>query len=203
MQEGSKTEAEDRVSKDLLMDIIRAGAQQLIAQALKVEVTELLATYADQRDEQGHARVVLSGHHPERDIQTGMGPVTVRVPKVRSRQGDPVRLCKLPHIEDSQFVELSGKMPQEVLMKRTRFSESQIVAILKQADAGIKIKDLCRQHGISDATYYNWKAKYGGLEASDLKRLKEMEGELSKLKRMYADLALENRALKDLIEKKL
>ena len=88
-------------------------------------------------------------------------------------------------------------------MKRTRFSESQIVAILKQADAGIKIKDLCRQHGISDATYYNWKAKYGGLEASDLKRLKEMEGELSKLKRMYADLALENRALKDLIEKKL
>ncbi|MCW5784636.1 MAG: IS256 family transposase [Nitrospirales bacterium] len=91
MQEGSKTEAEDRVSKDSLMDIIRAGAQQLIAQALKVEVTELLATYADQRDEQGHARVVLSGHHPERDIQTGMGPVTVRVPKVRSRQGDPVR----------------------------------------------------------------------------------------------------------------
>ena len=60
MQEGSKTEAEDRVSKDLLMDIIRAGAQQLIAQALKVEVTELLVTYADQRDEQGHARVVLT-----------------------------------------------------------------------------------------------------------------------------------------------
>jgi putative transposase len=88
-------------------------------------------------------------------------------------------------------------------MKRTRFSESQIVAILKEADAGIKIKDLCREHGISDATYYNWKAKYGGLEASDLKRLKEMEGELSKLKRMYADLALENRALKDLIKKKL
>ena len=88
-------------------------------------------------------------------------------------------------------------------MKRTRFSESQIVAILKQGDAGIKVKDLCREHGISDATYYNWKAKYGGLEASDLKRLKETESERSKLKRMYADLALENRALKDLIEKKL
>jgi len=88
-------------------------------------------------------------------------------------------------------------------MKRTRFSESQIVAILKQADAGIKVKELCREHGISDATYYNWKAKYGGLEASDLKRLKELEGELGKLKRMYADLALENRALKDVIEKKL
>jgi putative transposase len=88
-------------------------------------------------------------------------------------------------------------------MKRTRFSETQIVGILKQADAGLKVKDLCREHGISEATYYNWKAKYGGLEVSDLKRLKEMEGELTKLKRMYADLALENRALKDLLEKKL
>ena len=88
-------------------------------------------------------------------------------------------------------------------MNRTRFSETQIVAILKQADAGIKVKDLCREHGISDATYYNWKAKYGGLDASELKRLKEMENELSKLKRMYADLAMENRGLKDLIEKKL
>jgi len=90
MPKRSKTAEEDRASQDSLMDIIRAGAQQLIAQALKAEVTELLATYADQRDEQGHARVVLSGHHPARDIQTGMGPVTVRVPKVRSRQGDPV-----------------------------------------------------------------------------------------------------------------
>lgn len=88
-------------------------------------------------------------------------------------------------------------------MKRTRFSESQIVAILKQGDAGIKVKDLCREHGNSNATYYNWKAKYGGLEASDLKRLKETESELRKLKRMYADLAVENRALKDLLEKKL
>ncbi len=90
MAKRSKTAEEDRASQDSLMDIIRAGAHQLIAQALKAEVTELLATYADQRDEQGHARVVLSGHHPARDIQTGMGPVTVRVPKVRSRQGDPV-----------------------------------------------------------------------------------------------------------------
>ena len=64
------------------------------------------------------------------------------------------------------------------------------------------MKDLCREHGISDATYYNWKARYGGLAASDLKRLKETESELAKLKRMYADLALEKLALKDLIEKK-
>jgi len=88
-------------------------------------------------------------------------------------------------------------------MKTSRFNDTQIITILKQADGGIKVKDLCREHGISDATYYNWKAKYGGLEASDLKRLKEVESELTKLKRMYADLALENRALKDLIEKKL
>ncbi len=88
-------------------------------------------------------------------------------------------------------------------MKTSRFSETQIITILKQGESGLKVKDLCREHGISDATYYNWKAKYGGLEASDLKRLKETESELSKLKRMYADLALENRALKDLLEKKL
>lgn len=88
-------------------------------------------------------------------------------------------------------------------MTSSRFSESQINAISKQGESGLKVKDLCREHGISDATDYNWKAKYGGLEASDLKRLKETESEMAKLKRMYADLALENRALKDLIETKL
>jgi len=88
-------------------------------------------------------------------------------------------------------------------MKRTRFTETQIVAILKEADSGIQVKELCRKHGISDQTYYNWKSKYGGMEASDLKLMKELERELSQMKRMYADLALENRALKDLIEKKL
>ena len=88
-------------------------------------------------------------------------------------------------------------------MKSSRFTETQIVAILKEADAGVLVKDICRKHGISDATYYNWRSKYGGMTASDLKRLKETEAELSKLKRIYADLALENRALKDLIEKKL
>ena len=88
-------------------------------------------------------------------------------------------------------------------MKNSRFTETQIVSILKEADAGEKVKDICRRHGISDATYYNWKSKYGGMEASDLKRLKETEMELGKLKRMYADLALENHALKDLIERKL
>jgi putative transposase len=88
-------------------------------------------------------------------------------------------------------------------MKRSRFSETQIVSILKEADGGAKVKDLCRKHGISDATYYNWKSKYGGMDASDLKRMKELEGELSQYKRMYAELARENDAMRNLIEKKL
>jgi len=88
-------------------------------------------------------------------------------------------------------------------MKNSRFSEQQIIKILKSADAGMKVQDLCRQYGISDATYYKWKSKYGGMEAADIKRLREIEAENAKLKRMFADLALENRALKDLIEKKL
>ena len=88
-------------------------------------------------------------------------------------------------------------------MKRGRFTETQIVSILKEADAGGKVNDICRHNGISDATYYNWKSKYGGMQASDLKRLKETEAELSQYKTMYAELARENYALKDLIEKKL
>jgi putative transposase len=88
-------------------------------------------------------------------------------------------------------------------MKKSKFTETQIVAVHKQADAGIPIKDICRQAGISVPTYYQWKSRYGGLEASDLKRLKELEAENSKLKRMYAELALDNAAMKDLIAKKL
>lgn len=88
-------------------------------------------------------------------------------------------------------------------MKKSRFTESQIVAILKEADGGLKVAEVCRQHGISQPTYYNWKSKYGGLSVAELKRIKELEAEHAKLKRMYADLAMENHALKELIEKKL
>ncbi len=88
-------------------------------------------------------------------------------------------------------------------MKKSKFTEQQILAVLKQGDAGTPVGELCRKSGISTTTYYKWKAKYGGLEASDLKRLREAERELSKLKQMYADLSLENRALKDLIDRKL
>ena len=87
-------------------------------------------------------------------------------------------------------------------MKTSRFTESQIVAILKQADAGVPVKDICRQAGISVPTYYQWKSKYGGLEASELRRIKELEAENAKLKRMYAELSLDIVALKDVISRK-
>lgn len=88
-------------------------------------------------------------------------------------------------------------------MRRSRFTENQIVRILKEVESGKMVKEVCREHGISDATYYNWKAKYGGMEVSDIKRLKELEDENRRLKQMFADLSLENRVLKDVIEKKL
>ncbi len=81
-------------------------------------------------------------------------------------------------------------------MKKSRFSESQIIGILKEVEAGRLVKDVCRERGISDATF-PWKSKYGGMEASDIKRLRELEGENRKLKMMVADLSLENRALKE------
>lgn len=76
------------------------------------------------------------------------------------------------------------------------------MAAIKKQEGGIAIKDICREIGISDATFYNWKSKYGGMEASDVKRLKELEAENSQLKSMYAEMSIENRALKSLIEKK-
>jgi len=88
-------------------------------------------------------------------------------------------------------------------MKKSRFSESQIISILNQNEQGMKVRDICREHGISDATFYNWKAKYGGLSVSELARIKELESENARLKRMYADLSLVHHALKDAVEKKV
>ncbi len=87
-------------------------------------------------------------------------------------------------------------------MKRTRFTEEQIIGVFKEAEAGAKSADLARRHGISEAKIYNWKAKYGGLEVCEAKRLRALEEENAKLKRLLADTMLDNAALKDLLSKK-
>jgi len=87
-------------------------------------------------------------------------------------------------------------------MKKSKFSDTQIVSILKEAEAGMPVKEVCRHHQISSACYYKWKSKFGGLSVSELRRNRELEAENSRLKRMYAEMAIENHALKDLIEKK-
>ena len=88
-------------------------------------------------------------------------------------------------------------------MKKSQFTESQIRAVLKEGEAGVPVAQIMRKHGISQATYYNWNSKYGGASAAELKRLKELEAENARLKRMYADLALENAAIKEVLTRKL
>ena len=88
-------------------------------------------------------------------------------------------------------------------MRKSKFNESQIVGILKDAEAGVPVHDLLRKHGVSRATFFKWRSKYGGASVSDVKRLRELEAENAKLKRMYADLALENAAIKDVLSRKL
>jgi putative transposase len=88
-------------------------------------------------------------------------------------------------------------------MKKARFTESQIISILSKQEKGISVADICRKHGISNATFFNWKGKYGGMSPSQLRRLKELEIENARLKKMYADLSLVHEAFKDAVEKKL
>jgi len=88
-------------------------------------------------------------------------------------------------------------------MRKSRYSESQIVSILKEGESGVPVADLCRQHGMSSAAYYQWKNKYSGLGVSELQRLRELETENARLKKMYADLALENAAIKEVLSRKL
>jgi putative transposase len=88
-------------------------------------------------------------------------------------------------------------------MRKSRFTEAQILGILGEGDTGLPVGEVCRRHGISTATYYQWKSKYAGMSVSELKRVKELEAENSRLKRMYAELALENAAIKDVLSRKL
>ena len=88
-------------------------------------------------------------------------------------------------------------------MRKSRFTESQIVKVLKEVEGGRTVAEVCREYEISTATYHNWKAKYGGMEVSDIRRLKDLEDENQRLKRMFADLSLKHEALKDIVEKKL
>lgn len=88
-------------------------------------------------------------------------------------------------------------------MKRSKYSEQQIVKILKEAEAGVSVEELSRQYGFGKSTFYKWKAKYGGMETSDLKRLRELEEENARLKQMYAEISLDYKLLKDVVEKKL
>ena len=88
-------------------------------------------------------------------------------------------------------------------MRKSKYSETQIITILKAVEAGKTVRDVCREHEISDATYYKWKTKYGGMEAADIRRLRELEEENRRLKHMYAELSLEHRILKEVLENKL
>jgi putative transposase len=93
-------------------------------------------------------------------------------------------------------------LKEDRTMKRKRFTEEQIIGVLREHELGAKTADLCRKHGISEATFYNWKSKFGGLDVSEARRLKQLEGENARLKKLLADSMLDNAALKDLLAKK-
>ena len=88
-------------------------------------------------------------------------------------------------------------------MKKSRYSESQIIQIINEGESGVPITDICREHGISRSAYYKWKAKYGGMDVNELKHLRELETENCRLKQMYAELSLDHKILKDIVSKKL
>lgn len=114
-----------------------------------------------------------------------------------------INLGSGPGSHPQRFVDVRKRPSQNARVAVLLFTESQIVAILKEGEAGVSIDELTRKHRISRATYFNWRGKYGGVSVSELRRMKELEAENAKLKRMYAELALENAAIKDVLSRKL
>ena len=129
---------------------------------------------------------------------------TATLTTARSRR--PLRSTTSPQLDVAPLslsrVNWSLALRKDQTMKRKRHTEEQIIAILKEHEAGVKTADLCRKHGISEASFYNWKAKYGGLEVSEAKRLRGLESENARPKKLLADAMLDNAALKDLLAKK-
>lgn len=159
MQEGSKTPSEEPVSRDTLTELLRTGARQLLAHALEAERAELLAQYADQQDEQGRAIVVGSGHHPEREIQTGLGPVSVQVPKVRSRQGPPITFHSAlvpPYVRKTATLEAA--IPW-LYLKGISTGEMQpaLEALVGPEAKGLSASTVARLKQVWGAKYDSWR----------------------------------------------
>ena len=95
-----------------------------------------------------------------------------------------------------------GMLNEEIRMKKSRFSETQIMGVLRQAEAGVALSELCREHGISTATFYNWRSKYGGMDASMISEMKDIQDENRRLKKMFAELSMQNELLKEALGKK-
>lgn len=161
MEKHSKTEEGDRAGRDMLTEVLRAGARQLLAQALEGEVAELLAGYGDQRDEQGRAIVVRNGHHPERQIQTGIGPLSVRVPKVRSRQGEPVTFRSAlvpPYVRKTRSLEAA--LPWLYLKGISTGEMQAALEVLVGAEAqGLSASTVARLKQTWRAEYHTWRQR--------------------------------------------
>jgi putative transposase len=129
--------------------------------------------------------------------------------EVKIGQGkDVLTACReagatLSLLENLNQLEVENSMKRSLYVKKSKFSESQIVGILREVELGAKVGETCRKHGISDATFYKWETQYSGMTVSHLSQLRELQAENAKLKRMYADLALMHHALKDVVDRKL
>lgn len=161
MNEGNKTEARGREDRDTLTAVLRAGARKLLVQALEAEVNELVAAYAEQRDETGRARVVRSGHHPAREIQTGIGPVPVQVPKVRSRQGEPVTFHSAlvpPYVRKTRSLEAA--LPWLYLKGISTGEMQAALEVLVGAEAqGLSASTIARLKQVWRAEYDTWRQR--------------------------------------------